>query len=158
MPRGSSLPARWSGLALLPLAGVLLAASAPAACSRKPRAAAAAAPAPDVSRTQRSSRGNFVATIAPDSDPIPINQIHAWKLHLRGAGGQPIEGAKIRVYGLMPEHNHGMATQPRVTEYLKDGTYLVDGIKLQMRGWWTIRFAIEQGRLDDDVTFHVVLP
>src|SRR5688572_236767 len=98
MPPGPSLPARWSGLAGLPLTGMVLAASLVAACSRKPQAAVAAAPAPDVSRTQRSSRGNFIATIAPDSDPIPVNRIHAWKLHLRGAGGEAIEGAKIRVH------------------------------------------------------------
>ena len=118
-----------------------------------------AAPGPDLSRTRRSDRGAFVATIVPQQNPIPVNQIHAWKLHLATPAGQPLDLDKdvVRVDGLMPEHSHGMATQPRVTRALGGGDYLVEGMKLQMPGWWNIRFRVASEAVRDDVMFDVVV-
>jgi hypothetical protein len=100
-----------------------------------------------------------MATIVPQRDPIPVNQVHSWKLHLATPSGQPLEVDKgaLRVDGLMPEHSHGMSTQPRVTRALGGGDYLVEGMKLQMPGWWTIRFRISAETVHDDVTFDVVV-
>src|SRR5688572_17180315 len=70
---------------------------------------------PPPPRTRRSRLGTFVATIAPERDPIPVNQIHAWQLRLATPDGKPLEDAGIEVDGRMPAHSHGMATQPAVT-------------------------------------------
>jgi len=140
-------------LLALPTAAIL---AALGGCKRTPAATTPAAPAE--TRTRRSASGAFVATITPEKDPIPVNQIHSWRLHLATPDGRPIEKAVINVDGLMPEHSHGMATQPRVTRHLGGGTYLVEGFKLQMLGRWTIRFTVTTDRIwDEDVFFDVVL-
>ena len=62
-------------------------------------------------------------------------------LELRDRDGDPVEGASIGVDGDMPEHGHGLPTEPRVRE-LGDGRYEVDGMKFQMGGIWYVEFAI----------------
>ena len=49
----------------------------------------------------------------------------------------------IQVSGDMPEHRHGMPTQPQVTQNLGGGDYLVEGMRFQMGGWWAVTFAID---------------
>ena len=62
--------------------------------------------------------------------------MHQWTLHVERADGTPVDDATITVDGDMPQHGHGMPTQPQVTENLGNGDYLVDGLKFQMGGWW----------------------
>ena len=57
----------------------------------------------------------------------------------------------------MPEHNHGMPTQPQVTQNLGGGDYRVEGVQFQMGGWWTITFDIDAGGVQDTVTFNLQL-
>jgi hypothetical protein len=57
----------------------------------------------------------------------------------------------------MPQHGHGLPTQPLVTAYLGDGTYLVEGMKFQMGGWWVVDFTIEANGQSDTVRFNLSL-
>ena len=57
----------------------------------------------------------------------------------------------------MPEHGHRLPTQPKVTKNFGDGTYLVEGIKFSMPGWWVMTFAIKAGGKTDTVTFNLQL-
>ena len=57
----------------------------------------------------------------------------------------------------MPEHNHGMPTQPQVTESQGGGNYRVEGMQFQMGGLWTVTFVIEAGGVQDTVTFNLQL-
>ena len=68
-----------------------------------------------------------------------------------------IENAEILVQGGMPEHNHGFPTQPKITKYLGDGCYLLEGMKFHMMGYWTITLSITDGEISDDVTFELNL-
>lgn len=88
---------------------------------------------------------------------VPVNTIHSWKLKVETAEGQPVKNAKITLKGLMPEHGHGMPTQPKVTKNLGDGTYLVEGMKFSMPGWWVITFHIKAGGKTDSITFNLDL-
>jgi len=63
----------------------------------------------------------------------------------------------IRVDGDMPEHGHGLPTRPRVTAYLGNGDYLVEGMKFQMTGWWYVEFDVSAGGTQDTVRFDFVL-
>ena len=112
----------------------------------------------DTARTRLSQEGLYEATIRSEVEPVKINQIHRWILHVETADGKLVEGAQITIDGGMPEHNHGFATQPQVTDYLGDGDYLVEGVKFQMSGWWEMRFEINANGVSDEVTFNVVLP
>jgi hypothetical protein len=90
-------------------------------------------------------------------DPIGINQLHSWTLHVETADGQPVDNAQIRVDGGMPAHGHGLPTQPQVTQNLGNGDYLLEGVRFQMPGAWVMRFDVAADGQSDGVTFELVL-
>ena len=110
----------------------------------------------DTSATRTSDQGLYQVSIS-QLDPIAINQIHNWTLHVETADGQPVENAEITVDGGMPQHNHGLPTTPQVTQDLGNGDYLVEGLKFHMDGWWEIKFVIESAGQSDGVTFNLLL-
>jgi hypothetical protein len=111
----------------------------------------------DYAKTMKSKDGGFKATYISDPEAIPVNKIISWKLKVETADGQPVKDAEIAVNGDMPEHGHGLPTQPKVTKNFGDGTYLVEGIKFSMPGWWTMTFTIKSGGKTDSVTFNLKL-
>ncbi|HJP09561.1 MAG TPA: FixH family protein [Arenicellales bacterium] len=111
----------------------------------------------DISRTRGSEWGRFTATISPEKDPIPINQIQSWVLDLKDKHDMPVKQAEITVEGGMPEHGHGLPTSPKVTENFGDGRYLVEGIKFQMPGVWEVVFNIHADGHKDVVVFYLKL-
>ena len=111
----------------------------------------------DYSTTRTSDQGLFQVSYTASTGTVPINQIHQWTLHVESADGTPIEDAQITVDGDMPQHGHGLPTQPRVTQNLGNGDYLVDGLKFQMGGWWLMDFTITAGDQTDAVHFNMML-
>lgn len=99
----------------------------------------------------------FVVELVPPTEAVVVNQIHAWKVRVATPEGQPLQHARITVDGGMPQHGHGLPTHPKVTRELEDGTYLLEGMKFSMTGWWEIKLAIEAGGVEDTVTFNTVL-
>lgn len=121
-------------------------------------AACAAPPADlDLSLTRPTVDGRFVVALLPPATPAAINQIHSWQIKLATPGGLPITHAQIAVDGGMPQHGHGLPTRPQVTRELTDGTYLVEGMKFSMTGWWELRLAVQAGGVSDRVTFNTVI-
>ena len=57
----------------------------------------------------------------------------------------------------MPQHGHGLPTRPQVTRESIDGTYLLEGMKFSMSGWWEIKLAIQSAEGSDNVTFNTVV-
>ena len=114
-------------------------------------------PERDYATTRLSEQGFYRVGYTSDSTPIAINQLHHWTLHLETADGQPIQQADIRVDGDMPEHGHGLPTRPRVTSYLGNGDYLVEGMKFQMTGWWVIDVDVLVNGKSDRVRFNLLL-
>ena len=114
-------------------------------------------PERDYSTTRLSDGGVFQTTIVPDSEPIPINKIHTWTLHVETPSGEIVENAEIILDGDMPEHGHGLPTRPEVTRYLGNGDYLVEGLKFQMTGWWVMDFDITANGETDQVSFDLML-
>lgn len=111
----------------------------------------------DYSRTRTSAHGAYRATFAPALDPIPVGRMHAWTIHLETGAGAPVDAATLTVHGGMPQHGHGLPTQPRVTAALGGGDYKVEGMKFNMGGWWTVTFAIAAPAGADSVTFNLKL-
>lgn len=111
----------------------------------------------DTSATRRSDQGLFQVTYASAKSPISINQIHAWTVHLETVDGQIVEQAEITVTGGMPQHGHGLPTQPQMTETLGNGDFLVEGLKFNMSGWWEVTFHITANSQSDSITFNLVL-
>ena len=111
----------------------------------------------DYSTTQESDNGLYRVSYTAATGTIPVNQMHAWTLHVESADGVPVEGATITVDGDMPQHGHGLPTSPRVTEYLGNGDYRVEGLKFQMAGHWLMDFTITANGQTDAVKFNMLL-
>ena len=116
---------------------------------------------PEASRdygTKRvSAGGQYSVTIRPRGDSIPMSKIHSWVLHIETASGSPVDSAAICIDGGMPEHGHGLPTRPKMTENLKNGDYLIDGMKFSMRGWWVVKFTVATPTGTDSVRFNLTL-
>jgi len=111
----------------------------------------------DYALTRLSTNGVYRATYSSSETPVPVNELHTWKLHVETADGKPVDDAAISIFGDMPQHGHGMPTQPQITEQLGNGDYLVEGMKFQMGGWWKIDFTIEANGQSDQVSFNLML-
>jgi len=89
-----------------------------------------------------SKRGLFTVSYESALQPIEINRIHQWVLHIESESGEPVTGANIEVIGGMPAHDHGLPTRPRVIEELEDGNYRLDGMRFHMAGDWELTISI----------------
>jgi hypothetical protein len=107
--------------------------------------------------TRPSESGVFRVSYRSNPAALPLNALHTWTLTVETAGGEPVREADIAVEVTMPEHGHGMPTKPAVTKSFGDGTYLVEGLKFSMPGWWVLTFKIRADAASDVVTFHVQL-
>ncbi|MBU0485831.1 MAG: FixH family protein [Proteobacteria bacterium] len=111
----------------------------------------------DFSTTLLSENGNFIVSYISDLGEIPLNKIHSWQLRVESKDGVPVSGAVIKVEGLMPEHGHGFPTNPIVSAELESSSYLVEGLRFNMPGWWNITFEIKAGDTVDSVKFNLRL-
>jgi hypothetical protein len=111
----------------------------------------------DLSLSKPSASGTYRVTLEPPAPMPAINQMHSWKVKLATADGAAVSGATFKVGGGMPQHGHGFPTQPRVTRELEPGTYLMEGMKFSMTGWWDVKLAIAAKPGADDVTFNAVI-
>ena len=126
---------------------LLLAAFIPASAENRP-----------VAETVKiSDKQQFQVQFTSELDPIVINTMHAWMLHIENSSGEPVIDAEIQVSGGMPEHDHGLPTSPRATRNLGNGDYLIEGLKFHMGGRWQVTFSIQQGAISDSVTFNLDL-
>lgn len=103
-----------------------------------------------------SERGVYRLRFESSIDPIEINRIHSWQLHVT-ADGAPVTGAAISVLGGMPAHDHGLPTSPRITQELGAGTYRLDGMRFHMRGEWEVMIEIKANGTTDTVVVRLTL-
>jgi len=111
----------------------------------------------DTSNVRTSAKKLFRISYVSEKLPIPIGKIISWKLRVETADGRPVKNAEISINGNMPEHGHGLPTQPEVTEGSEAGNYIVQGLKFSMPGWWVITFKAKAQDMDDTVTFNLMV-
>ena len=111
----------------------------------------------DLSLTRTSVDKKYVVTLRPPAVPPAISQLHAWQVSVATPAGLPVAQARIQVDGGMPQHGHGLPTRPRVTQELSAGTYLMEGMKFSMTGWWEIKLVIDGSQGADSLTFNTVV-
>jgi hypothetical protein len=111
----------------------------------------------DLALEKPSAAGTYRVTLVPPAQAPAINQMHSWKVRLATPAGAPVQGAHFGVGGGMPQHGHGFPTHPRVTRELADGTYLLEGMKFSMTGWWEVKLDIQGPQGVDRVTFNTVV-
>ena len=106
---------------------------------------------------KRTDDGTYLVSYESKLQPISINRIHNWVVHVEAADGSPVDDATITLVGGMPGHDHGLPTMPLATQYLGDGDYLVEGMKFHMNGFWQITISITVAGSSDSVTFDLQL-
>jgi hypothetical protein len=111
----------------------------------------------DLSLRHPSAQGRYVVQMEPPAASPAINQIHAWQIKVTSPEGAPVRNARIAVDGGMPQHGHGLPTRPQVTREVAEGTYLMEGMKFSMTGWWEIKLAIQSAEGADAAVFNTVI-
>ena len=111
----------------------------------------------DLSLKRPSAQGRFVVSMQPPASAPAINQIHSWQVRVASPTDTPVSQARITVDGGMPQHGHGLPTRPQFTQELADGTYLIEGMKFSMAGWWEMNLAIQTPEGTDNVTFNTLV-
>lgn len=105
----------------------------------------------------KSHNGRFLVSFETSVHPIPINSMHTWILRVEDDSNHAVPNASIVVTGGMPAHDHGLSTAPRVTRYLGDGRYLVEGMKFHMPGHWQIEISVDTETASDSVVIDIDL-
>ena len=106
---------------------------------------------------QLTDSGLFQVLFEPQINPIIINKIHYWLLHLRTVNGEAVLNAEIVVAGGMPEHDHGLPTKPRTRPATIEGDYLIEGLRFHMRGRWELELIISAAGATDTLTVYLDL-
>jgi hypothetical protein len=108
----------------------------------------------DYSRELRTRQGLYRVRLTPGAK-APAGGFEQWTLHVETADGEPVNGATVNVRGGMPQHGHGLPSQPRAVATGTPGEYRVEGLQFSMPGWWELSFYIASQKRDDTVTFNL---
>ncbi|MGP1677947.1 MAG: FixH family protein [Giesbergeria sp.] len=103
-----------------------------------------------------SAERRYVATLKPQQELRP-RKLQSMRVSIVDASGRAVDGANILVDGGMPQHGHGLPTQPRVTKSLGGGLYEIEGVRFNMGGWWEFKLAVNGAAGADTVTFNLDL-
>ncbi|MEX0964769.1 MAG: FixH family protein [Pseudohongiellaceae bacterium] len=95
--------------------------------------------------------------IYSELSPLRINQIHSWHIRVRDGDKEVPMLEQLSVFGGMPEHDHGLPTQPEVTTRLDDGDYLLEGVRFHMQGLWRLQIELQLEGVDDTAIIEFIL-
>ncbi len=104
--------------------------------------------------TVKTKNRIFEVTLGPQDGPIRINTVQKWIVSIQDASGRKIHSANVQIDGGMRGHGHGLPTQPQITENLGEGRYLIEGLRLNMVGAWTLMIGVELLERRDVATFE----
>jgi hypothetical protein len=111
----------------------------------------------DLSLAKPTDQGLYRASVEPGLSPITVGTMHGWVVQITTPDGNPVDHARIAVDGGMPQHGHGLPTEPEVSADLGEGRYQVEGMKFNMPGWWVVNLSVDGPDGADTVTFNLVL-
>ena len=103
-----------------------------------------------------SAKGMFVAMLVP-VEPLRVRKMQSMTVVITDTSMHPIDNAQITIDGGMPQHRHGLPTQPRVTSNSGGGVYEIEGVRFNMGGWWEFRLWITTPAGRDLITFNLSL-
>ena len=91
----------------------------------------------------------FTIEIYSELSPLSINTMHSWHIRVLDRDDEILELEELNVFGGMPEHDHGLPTQPEVTMRLDNGDYLLEGVRFHMQGRWELQIEFQYAGVDD---------
>ena len=105
---------------------------------------------------RESARQMYTVYLRP-TEVLRLRKLQTVRMLVLDATGRPVDNARISVDGGMPEHGHGLPTQPQVQRSLGGGMYDIEGLRFSMGGWWEVKLSIETPTGADRVTFNLDL-
>lgn len=105
----------------------------------------------------RDSANHLYRVYLKPTETLRLRKLQTLPILVLDAQGRPVDNARISVDGGMPEHRHGLPTQPKVQGSLGGGMYDIEGLRFSMGGWWEVKLAIESPQGADRVTFNLSL-
>jgi hypothetical protein len=105
-----------------------------------------------------SNSGTYYVVFAPNPNPVPLNNTFSAHVDVykNGNKAQRAQGVVLAVDALMPEHNHGMNTEPTIKSN-SDGSFDVSGLLFHMPGKWELYFDIQDGRYLERAQVPIIL-
>ena len=103
-----------------------------------------------------SHNGVYRASLVSSSDAAGQLESRVWTIAVETAIGAPVVDATLALETWMPDDDAAHATRPRVTGYLGDGRYRVEGVRFDQRGWWNVRLEIVAPGGTDSLAFNLV--
>lgn len=95
--------------------------------------------------------------IYSELSPLRINQIHSWHVRILDSDGGSVDVEQLQISGGMPEHDHGLPTQPQITTRLDNGDYLLEGVRFHMQGFWQLEIELLRDGDPDTATIDFIL-
>jgi len=105
---------------------------------------------------RHSSASAYVVTLMP-REPLRLRRLQSVEFSIADVDGRPVENASISIDGGMPEHGHGLPTQPSIAPASASGVYRIEGLRFSMGGWWQLKLVIDSPAGQDRVTFNLDL-
>jgi len=102
-----------------------------------------------------SQNGLFEVQLTPETGAVAIGPLQQWIVTVHTASGAPAYPARLLLDGGMRAHGHGLPTQPQITDYLGDGQYRIEGVRLNMPGAWTFMVGVDYAGQRDAATFEL---
>lgn len=104
-----------------------------------------------------SASGDYKVIFDTEPNPIPLNEMFSMRVRVLDKTHKLILPKEITmtVDAAMPEHRHGMNTNPKVSP--AEGEFKVTGMLFHMPGFWQIHFDIIRDGVTDRATYDVNL-
>lgn len=99
-------------------------------------------PRMSIARVSPGTPTDHQVTVRPLSSSVDPASIHDWVVQVSDAGGVPVAGCRVGLDASMPEHGHGLPTEPRVEGEQPRGTYRVGGVRFSMPGYWLMTIKV----------------
>ena len=103
-----------------------------------------------------SHNGLYRASLISSPSEGHAGEGSAWMVELRTANGAPVERATLALESWMPDDEETGTRRARVTGYLGDGRYRVEGLRLDGRGWWNVRLTVAASAGTDSLAFNLI--
>lgn len=110
----------------------------------------------DLSRDKPSAAGLYRVAVEPELQPLEQGRLHSWIVSVQ-ANGAPVTDATLTIDGGMPQHGHGLPTQPQSAGHIGEGRYRIDGVRFNMGGWWVLKIGIASSAGSDTAEFNIML-
>jgi len=97
-----------------------------------------------------SHNGTYQASLVRSRDS------REWTVQVQTATSRMVDDATLALESWMPDDESVPATHPRVTQYLGNGRYRVEGLRFDRRGWWNVKLQVSAPNGTDSLAFNLV--